>query len=136
MIEYSKSVEILKQGGIAVIPTDTVYGIVASALNPEAVAKVYLTKKRSQNKKCIILIASTQQAMNLGITKEWLAKTDDYWPGPYSLIMPTNRTDIGYLTDDNLALRLPDNKELIDLIAQTGPLIAPSANLEGSARCH
>jgi L-threonylcarbamoyladenylate synthase len=124
----------LKNGGIAVIPTDTLYGIVASALIPSAVENVYRLRRRNPAKPCIILIADKSQLSLLGIDVDPVQEEliDSYWPGPVSIILPTTK-DCEYLHRDTktLAIRMPNNRNLRELIRQTGPLIAPSANHEG-----
>jgi L-threonylcarbamoyladenylate synthase len=124
-------VDVLVKGGVAVIPTDTIYGVVANAFNDKAVARVYKAKKRSDDKPSIVLIADFEQLTDFGIEDRWLESAIKYWPGPNSLIFPTPRTHKFFVKDNTIALRLPDNDELRQLIRQTGPLIAPSANPEG-----
>jgi len=125
-------VQTLLSGGVAVIPTDTIYGVVALAANQKAVERVYSLKKRAPDKPCIILISNPNQMLYFGVDKKWLEKTAKYWPGPNSLIVPTLGEGFDYLTRDtsSLAFRLPDKSDLISLIEKTGPLIAPSANPE------
>ena len=124
----------LENGGIAVIPTDTLYGIVASTLKPQAVEKVYQLRRRSPAKPCIILISDQSQLETLGIHVDAYQQKvlDQYWPGPVSMILSTT-LDASYLHrgTKTLAVRLPNNDILRQVIRQTGPLIAPSANLEG-----
>lgn len=126
-------ISILVSSGVAIIPTDTIYGLVACAFNKSAVKKVYKLKNRAQNKPVIVLISKKEQIIDFGIDIKWLKKINKYWPGTNSLIFPTNNKDIGYLTGNknSIALRLPNNKDLCKLIDKTGPLIAPSANPEG-----
>lgn len=133
MIDYYSATQPLLKSGVAVIPTDTIYGLVAQAFDIRAVAKVYEIKKRAEDKKCIVLIADLTQIKDFGIDDTWLAQVNEYWPGPYSLILPTDKQGIEHLTKDSatITLRLPNNADLRTLIRQTGPLIAPSANPEG-----
>ena len=122
---------VLSKGGVAVIPTDTIYGIVAQASNESAINKIYQIKNRAADKPSIVLIADFEQSADFGIDKKWLAEAKKYWPGPNSLIFPTNLDKLFLTKDKTIALRLPNNDELRQLIRQTGPLIAPSANPEG-----
>jgi L-threonylcarbamoyladenylate synthase len=133
MIDLATTAEILLKGGVAVIPTDTIYGLVACAYNKAAVEKIYRIKNRDLKKKCIVLVADYRQAKELGVTDDWLQKAKKYWPGPYSLVLPTIRQDIEQLERSTgcFGFRMPDDKDLIGLIKLTGPLIAPSANPEG-----
>ncbi len=121
----TKLIEVLKEGGVAVVPTDTIYGLVGSAFNEMAVAKIYALKKRDLNKPLIILISDLADLKLFGVdlTPVLEQKLNKYWPGPVSLILPTSR--------GNLAFRLPAKDDLKVLIKHTGPLVAPSANLEG-----
>lgn len=116
-----ETVKILKTGGIGVLATDTIYGIVCSALNEQAIKRVYKVRKRNPNKACIILISSIKDLAKFNIKpdKETLKILNKYWPGKVSIVI------------NNIAFRLPNSKKLIALLKQTGPLIAPSANPEG-----
>lgn len=123
--------DILKSGGIAVVATDTLYGLVGQALNRPAVERIYTVKGRSPAKPFIILISHQSQLELFGV--QAVSQLNDYWPGPVSIILPCNRPDLKYLhrgTND-LAFRLPAKDDLRALIDQTGPLVAPSANPEG-----
>lgn len=133
VMSFNKQViDILCTGGVACLPTDTIYGVLAVTGSIEAVKKVYFIKDRSPTKPCIILVSDPKQLLDFGVDSRWITKTSRYWPGPNSLIIPTSRSDIDYLTCGmaSLAFRLPADSELIALINQTGPLIAPSANPE------
>ncbi|HPW47797.1 threonylcarbamoyl-AMP synthase [Candidatus Saccharibacteria bacterium] len=133
MNDWLTCADIINRGGIAVIPTDTLYGIVAKATNHEAVQRLYSIKKRLLSKPFIILISDTDQLKRFNVPVSLLAKTSAYWPGPYSLILPFNNTEYNYLANgkNTLAFRLPNKPELINLINKTGPIVAPSANPRG-----
>ncbi len=132
-------VDIVKGGGVAVMPTDTLYGIVASALNRHAVSRVYEVRKRSPEKPCIILIADISDLREFGIWVWWWSSVrralKKLWPGPVSVIFPCNLERFSYLhrNTNTLAFRLPNDNKLRRLLRQTGPLLAPSANPEGLA---
>lgn len=130
-----KLVSCLMDGGIAVIPTDTIYGIVGSALNTDTVEKIYQLRKRSKDKPFIILISSIKDLEKFDIElaqkqKEFLEKN---WPSPLSVILSVEGDKFKYLHRDknSLAFRMPKNKQLLDLLERVGPLVAPSANFEG-----
>jgi len=110
-------IEILLSGGVVVMPTDTIYGLVGSALNKETVEGIYKLKKRAPEKKCIILIGDWNETKKFGIgSSEFkILKTEE----PTSFIL------------EDTAFRLPQKKEFRDFLLKTGPLIAPSANTEG-----
>ena len=113
-----KSLEkILKDGGVAVIPTDTIYGVVGRADMPAVVERIYKIKNRALEKPCIILIGSWSETKKFGVdsSKFKIPETDE----PTSFIL------------DGIAFRRPQKPEFQDFLLQTGPLIAPSANPEG-----
>lgn len=126
---------VLKKGGIAVIPTDTTYGIVASALNERAVAEVYRLRKRDLNKPFIIFIADTRELKRFGVVPTSAQKKtlERVWPGPVSVILPAASDTCAYLHrgKKTLAFRVPAKPELCELLRRTGPLVAPSANPQG-----
>ncbi len=132
-------VEALSNGKIGVIPTDTLYGLVGSALLPKTVERIYRVRNRDPKKPCIILIDSYDDLKKFGVTinKIILQRIvqDQIWPGKVSIILPCTDQRFEYLTrgTENLAFRMPHVPELRKLIAQTGPLIAPSANTEGDS---
>lgn len=127
-------ITLLKQGECAVVPTDTIYGIVAQAMNKEAVERVYTIKGRSPQKPCIILIDDAERMRLFGVSDEYIEKVRLYpADGPTSFIVPITRSDLSYLDrgTHTLAFRIPHVDALRQLLVQTGPLIAPSANPEG-----
>jgi len=130
-----KLVEILKKGGIGVLPTDTLYGIVGIALNKRTVERIYKVRRRNPSKPMIILIGSFFDLQLFGIEIEkgienYLKKI---WPGKVSVVLPYFGKKFFYLSrgTESLAFRFPKNKKLLNLIKKTGPLVAPSANPEG-----
>ncbi|MEK7519669.1 MAG: L-threonylcarbamoyladenylate synthase [Patescibacteria group bacterium] len=136
MARYPRSaVRVLRAGGMCVIPTDTLYGLVARAFSKQAVARIYALKKRSKKKPLIILISSARDLAQFGIqadtqTHRALSKL---WPGKVSVIVPCARAQFQYLHrgTETLAFRVPKSKLLRTLLHATGPLVAPSANPEG-----
>ena len=136
--------DILKNGGVAVMPTDTIYGIVGLAKNIATVNRIYNLKKRNPEKPCIILIGNINELEKFSVilTKEQKNKINEYWsfdsdqdkPRAISIILDCEDKSFSYLHRDTntLAFRLPSSQALRDLLLKTGPLIAPSANPEGS----
>ena len=138
-------IKILKTGSIGVLATDTIYGLVGSALNKKTVERVYKARKRNPKKPCIILIGSIDDLAKFAIKtdKETAKVLNKYWGGkrPTSIILPHSNPKFKYLHrgTKTLAFRLPARRpgggpkkpSLIKLLKQTGPLIAPSANPEG-----
>lgn len=128
-------INLLKNGKIGVIPTDTIYGIVGSALNEETVDRIYRLRKRSSDKPMIILISSLDDLKKFDIIltdkqKEFLQKN---WPNPLSVILPLAGEKFKYLHrgTNSLAFRMPKNNKLAEVIKKVGPLVVPSANFEG-----
>ena len=122
----------LNQGGVVVIPTDTMYGLVARASDRQAVERVYRVRGRAPEKPCIVLVAARWQITDNSLwTVAHKELADTYWPGALSLVAPTAITK-SYLHrgTHTLAYRMPDRDDLRRLLTNTGPLIAPSANPE------
>ena len=125
----------LRDGAISIIPTDTIYGIVTLVWNKESVEHVYNLKKRSPEKPCIILLHCVEQMREFGVEETYIKKLISFQTdGPTSFIVPITRSDLGYLDrgTHTLAFRIPANHDLHELLAYSGPLIAPSANTEGN----
>lgn len=128
------AVEILKQGGVGVLATDTLYGLVGSAFSSETVERIYKLKERNPAKPFIVLISSVEDVEKFGIalTAKLVEKLKKHWPGTYSILMPVSGKQFEYIHrgTNQIAFRIPDKKDLLELLKQTGPLVAPSANLE------
>ena len=127
----------LQHGQIAIIPTDTQYGIVTTVYNKYSVEKIYQLRKRSSDKPLIILISDISDINQLGISlsKQQLEILSKWWPNPLSIIIPVPNPELEYLHrgKKSLAFRLPKNDWLQELLKISGPLVAPSANFEGEA---
>lgn len=131
---FTKDVaQILKNGGVGVLPTDTLYGIVGQARNQTAVENIYRIKGRDPKKPLIILVSGLIEVEEFGVRVDIRDRKilNQIWPGPFSVIFDAAAPE--YLTrgQNSLAFRLPDDKKLLALIRKTGPLVAPSANPEG-----
>jgi len=119
--EWKKAEKILKNDGVGVMPTDTLYGLVGSAFSKKAINRIYKIKKRDKSKKLIVLISSIKdlKKFKIKISKEEAKILEKFWPGRVSIVL------------DNIAFRYPNNKALLEILKKTGPLVAPSANPEG-----
>ncbi len=113
------------------MPTDTVYGLVARAQDPVAVARLYALKHR-EHKPGTVIAASVAQLIDLGVDSAALDTISHLWPGALSAILPANQTTT-YLRQDvpGLAVRVVADEALSRLLLQTGPLLTSSANLPG-----
>ena len=112
-------IKILKSGGVGVMPTDTLYGLVGSAFSKKAIDRIYKIKNRNKSKKLIVLISSIKDLEKFKIKLSSTKSLSKYWPGKVSIII------------GGIAFRLPKKKSIIEILKKTGPLVAPSANPEG-----
>ncbi|MDO8577049.1 MAG: L-threonylcarbamoyladenylate synthase [Candidatus Daviesbacteria bacterium] len=133
--ETGQIIKLLKAGKVGVMPTDTIYGIVGSALNPETVEEIYSLRKREKDKPFIILISAIAdlKKFEVKLTKEQKDFLEKNWPNPLSVILVVNAAEFKYLHrgKNSLAFRMPKDEELLELLKQTGPLVVPSANFTG-----
>ncbi|MEK7195632.1 MAG: L-threonylcarbamoyladenylate synthase [Patescibacteria group bacterium] len=124
----------LKNGRVVVMQTDTIYGIVGQALSLKTVERIYKLRRRSPGKPMVVLISSLDDlnlfGVKLAIKEEKIL--NNIWPGKVSVVLNCS-VDIDYLHrgTNTIAFRLPRPRWLRNLLVQTGPLVAPSANLEG-----
>ena len=125
-------VKLLKSGAVGVIPTDTVYGLVARAADEIAVSRLYELKKRS-HKPGTIIAANREQLELLGLKHRYLKAVEQFWPGAVSIIIPVSDPQLSYLHQGklSLAVRIPKLPELQTLLIETGPLLTSSANTPG-----
>ncbi len=127
---------IIREGGLVAFPTETVYGLGADALNPEAVARIYEAKGRPSDNPMIVHISRASEIGQLTpfITQDMIKLIDHFWPGPLTLVVKKKdnvplRTTGGLET---VAVRMPDHPVALELIRLSGvPIAAPSANLSG-----
>ena len=126
-----KIVELLRRGAVGIIRTDTLYGVVGRADQQQTVERIYTIKERSEHKSPIVLVASYDQLFDTPVS-EAMSLLNDTWPGKVSVILPAQAAP-HWLTrgNDSVAYRMPAPLDLRRLLEATGPLIAPSANLEG-----
>ncbi|PIZ61747.1 threonylcarbamoyl-AMP synthase [Candidatus Saccharibacteria bacterium CG_4_10_14_0_2_um_filter_52_9] len=121
--------QLRQTGAIGVMLTDTVYGVVARAADQSAVARLYELKKRDA-KPGTLIAANLEQLEELGFKHRYLKAVEQFWPGAVSVIIPAADPKLAYLHQSkmSLAVRIPDNKDLQNLLQQTGPLLTSSAN--------
>lgn len=120
----------LLSGGIAVLRTDTIYGIVARASDKDACERVYAAKGRDASKACIVLIANDAQIWD-SVSREAFMKVAEGVEGePTSIIVPSGANTPDWIPHESntVAFRIPSKPSLVKLLLSTGPLIAPSAN--------
>ncbi len=131
----NRYIKLLKRGDIVAFPTETVYGLGADAWNPSAIQKVFEQKGRPADNPLIVHISSVNMVADFAaeIPDEAQKLMDQFWPGPLTLIFKKKPDVLDILTGglDTVALRWPKHPLSQELIAQAGPLVAPSANSSG-----
>jgi len=122
-------IALLNGGAVGVIPTDTVYGLVAVATNKSAVERLYALKSRD-HKPGTLIAATIDQLVALGIKARYLKAVAGFWPGAISIETPHS---IEYLnmSTGRQGIRIPDYDALLQLMRATGPLQTTSANAPG-----
>ena len=127
----------LAAGGAVVLPTETVYGLFAQALNEEAVERVYELKRRPRDKALNLNVASLEEiyafSKNQPCYLEQLYQA--FLPGPLTIILQANDRVPTWINSgmETVGFRIPNHPVTLDLIRKYGPLIGPSANLSGKA---
>ena len=133
--DIERAGEIIKSGGLVAFPTETVYGLGGSALDPEAAAKIYAAKGRPSDNPLIIHLSDPSEADEYAFTTpEYYRLADRFMPGPLTVIMK-KRDNIPYTVTgglDTVAVRVPSHPTANALLRAAGvPIAAPSANLSG-----
>ena len=132
-LQLNEIARALAGGAVVLMPTDTIYGLHALALDQQAVGRVADIKDREETKPFIVLAASIDQLPLLGVSAEddVLDALASVWPAPLTAILPLHApipASRGALT---LAVRIPALEWLRELILRTGPLVSTSANRSG-----
>ncbi len=134
--DIKKAAQIIGNGGIVAIPTETVYGLAADALNGNAVRKIFEAKGRPMDNPLIVHISDIPQIYPLVSEFPEKAKilAEKFWPGPLTIILPKSEVIPDEVSAglDTVAIRFPSHKTTQKLISLSSPLAAPSANLSGS----
>jgi len=128
--------ELIHRGDVVAFPTETVYGLGANALNPEAVKKIFLTKKRPQDNPLIVHISSLDMLplVAKNITEKARLLIDKFWPGPLTILFEKSDQvpDCVVCNQPTVAVRMPSHPIAVKLISMANvPIAAPSANLSG-----
>lgn len=127
---------ILENGGAVVLPTETVYGLFAQALNEEAVNRVYQLKQRPRDKAMNLNVSNLNDIYFFSQnTPFFLEKLyNRFMPGPLTIILKANKNVPFWVNSglDTVGFRLPNHEQTLRLISETGPLIGPSANISGN----
>ncbi|HEL1739627.1 TPA: L-threonylcarbamoyladenylate synthase [Streptococcus suis] len=127
---------ILENGGAVILPTETVYGLFAQALNEDAVNRVYQLKQRPRDKAMNLNVSNLNDIYFFSQnTPFFLEKLyNRFMPGPLTIILKANKNVPFWVNSglDTVGFRLPNHEQTLRLISETGPLIGPSANISGN----
>jgi tRNA threonylcarbamoyl adenosine modification protein (Sua5/YciO/YrdC/YwlC family) len=126
----------LRKGELAVLPTDTVYGVAADAFSPAAVTALLEAKGRGRHVPPPVLVGSRRAALALveDVSASGSDLMDEFWPGGLTMVFRSARSlvwDLGE-TKGTVAVRMPMRPVALELLRETGPLAVSSANLTGS----
>ncbi len=135
--DLPRAAALLQAGEVVAIPTETVYGLAANALDPVAVQKIFAAKNRPADNPLIVHIPSADWLPRVAraIPDAALALAKAYWPGPLTMVLPRTAAIPNVVTagGDTVAVRLPSHPDARAIIEACGlPLAAPSANRSGS----
>jgi len=125
-----EAADILRDGGLVIMPTETVYGIAVNMQNKRSTERLYELKQRPKNKPFSIHIDEKEQVQNYcrNVGMAAFKLMDKFWPGPLTLIFPSKQRNT------TVGLRLPDDPIALALISAAAvPIICPSANFSGNA---
>ena len=136
--QYRRAREVLSEGGVVALPTDTVYGLAAVATDDAAVRRLLDIKHRPPGQALPVFVASGEQAELIAeMTAPACALAARFWPGALTLVV-RRKPDFHTLAaeGDTIGVRVPDDPVLRELAAQLGPLTGTSANRSGMAEAH
>ena len=129
-----RAVKIINKGGIAVFPTDTIYGIGCDPYNNESVKKIYDIKSRKTSKPFPILVYSREVAEKIVHFDDLSIKiVERFWPGPLTIIVNSKDKKLNNSLNvpDKIAIRVPNHKCTLELLRKCNLLIGTSANISG-----
>lgn len=139
LTDAASIVEALTRGLIVAIPTDTVYGVAASAASPDAVARLFALKDRPVTTPLPVLVADLDDLRGMDVTLDAraLAVVGAFWPGPLTVVIPAPAPLARLVGAPTPAVgfRQPDDGDVRRLLRMTGPLCVTSANTHGAPPC-
>ena len=130
--------DILAEGGLVILPTDTVYGLAARADIPEAVERVFEVKGREEEKALVVMVSSLKEAAEIATPeqREALKRLGSLWPGPLTLVVRAGEVpwrESVAPSSETLGIRIPDSSFMLELLQLAGPLAVTSANPAGES---
>ena len=137
-VSKDKAIKLVQNGEVIACVTDTIYGLIAKYNDTNAITAIFEIKKRPLSNPLIILIHDLDQLRELteNLPKQIENVAKAFWPGPLTIILPANQKKIPAVVRANLptcAFRIPGNESLLSIIKETGPIVAPSANISTSS---
>lgn len=134
--ELNSCVNKLKNGGIVIFPTETVYGIGANAYNEHSVRKIYEIKKRPDEKPLSILVGNINEIEKYAVISNELERKiiNNFMPGPITIVLKKKQGMFDYVSSgkDTIGVRIPDNNIILTILNKLQlPIVAPSANISG-----
>ena len=129
-----KATQIINQGGIAIFPTDTVYGIGCNPYNTDSVRKIYEIKSRDILMSLPVLVYSKEIAQRIAFFDEFTEKIiERFWPGPLTIILKLTDANLKKSLNltDKIAIRVPNHKCTLELLKKCNFLVGTSANISG-----
>jgi len=130
-----KTFQVIENGGIAIFPTDTVYGLGCNPYNSSAVEKIYEIKSREKIKSLPVLAYSLEIVKEITHVDSFTEKIiERYWPGPLTLILKLTDQKLkkSLKLDDKIAIRIPDSECALKLLEKCNLLVGTSANISGN----
>lgn len=134
--ELDNCIEEIKNGGIVIFPTETVYGIGTNAFCEESVRKIYEIKNRPDEKPLSILLNNKEQIGKYAIISNDIERKiiENFMPGPITIILERKKGILDYVAPEKntIGIRIPDNNIILEILGKLDlPMVAPSANISG-----
>lgn len=135
LIDITTAADLLLDGKVVAVPTETVYGLGASLSHPEAIDQVFALKNRPRDNPLIVHVADLEQVQRYCLDGVDLSLAKTFWPGPLTLVLPI---DCDLIPENvraglpTVAFRIPSHPMTLELLRITGPLVMPSANISGN----
>ncbi|MGH3732507.1 MAG: L-threonylcarbamoyladenylate synthase [Acidimicrobiales bacterium] len=140
IVERDEAVQMLLDGVVVAVPTDTVYGVAASLAHRETVVSLFLLKDRPSTMPLPVLTHALNPIQEIDV--EWgdMAQrlAEEFWPGALTIVVPASPELAALVggSTDTVAVRVPDDELLLSVLRECGPLAVTSANSHGAPPCH
>ena len=138
-LSYREAADLLADGEVVALPTDTVYGVAASLSHPTALARLFALKDRPENVALPMLAASLEQvtAAGIAVTSDLARLAAAFWPGALTIVVaaPHELAQRLGASEPTAGVRVPNDPALCELLERSGPLAVTSANVHGGPPC-